>query len=179
MVVRLSEGRDAVQAYIDREIQLGLPHVLELLTIDNNRVFALIGDLTEEEAMTVTPADEWRVFDVMRHISASLDRSRTRLVTLSSGQPFVPLPGGGPGPGSLGAAEYDSFSELRCAYIDGMAEILGLLRRADPSCGLELTADHATFGTYNWLGWAVYSHHVHTHDHIGQLENIKKALRGT
>jgi hypothetical protein len=175
--VRLSEGRGAVQAYIDREIEGGLTHVLDLVAADNNRVFSLIGDLTEAEAMTVTPADEWRAFDAMKHLSASLDRSRTRLEALSSGRPFVPPAGGGPGPGSLGAAEYTSFSDLRRTYIDGMADILAMLRHANPTHGLDITADHATFGTYNWLGWTVFSHHVHTHDHIGQLENIRKALR--
>jgi DinB superfamily len=175
MVVRLSEGKDAIQAYVDKEVAQGLPHVLDVVTADNNRVLALIGDLTEDEATTVTPVDEWRVFDVMKHLSASLDRSRTRLETLSSGRPFVPPPG--VSPGSMGAADYASFSDLRLAYVNGMADILAVLRHADSDRGLELTADHATFGTYNWLGWAIYSHHVHTHDHIGQIENIKNALR--
>jgi hypothetical protein len=174
--VRISEGRDAIQAYVDAQTTQGLPYVLDLLTDDNNRVLALIGDLTEAEGMTVTPVDEWRVFDALRHMSASLDRSRERLETLSAGKPFAPPPGAG-GPGSMGAAEYVSFSELRRAYIDGMAAVLAVVRQADPQRGLDLTADHATFGPFNWLGWAVYSHHVHTHDHLGQIENIRKALR--
>jgi hypothetical protein len=174
--VRISEGRDAIQAYVDAQTTQGLPYVLDLLTDDNNRVLALIGDLTEAEGMTVTPVDEWRVFDALRHMSASLDRSRERLETLSAGKPFAPPPGAG-GPGSMGAAEYVSFSELRRAYIDGMAGVLAVVRQADPQRGLDLTADHATFGPFNWLGWAVYSHHVHTHDHLGQIENIRKALR--
>jgi hypothetical protein len=154
----------------------GLPHVLEMVGADNNRVLALIGDLTEDEAMRVTPADEWRVYDVMKHLSASLDRSRSRLETMTAGRPFEPPPGvlGG----SLGSAEYESFSDLRRAYIDGMADILAVLRHADPNRGLDLLSEHATFGAFNWLGWALYSHHVHTHDHIGQIENIKASLRG-
>lgn len=174
MVVRLSEGRDAVQAYIDRHVALGLTHVLEVVTDDNNRVLTLIGDLTEDDAMTVTAADEWRVFDAVKHLSYSLARSKSRLQSLSSGQPFVNPPG--VSPGSLGRVEYASFSDLRRAYIDGMADVLAVLRHADPNRALDLTADHATFGTYNWPGWALYSHHVHTHDHIGQIEAIKKAL---
>jgi hypothetical protein len=77
----------------------------------------------------------------------------------------------------MGGVEYASFSDLRRAYIDGMAGVLAVVRQADPQRGLDLAADHATFGPFNWLGWAVYSHHVHTHDHIGQIENIRKALR--
>jgi hypothetical protein len=176
LVVRLSEGREAIQAYIDAHVAKGLPHVLELVAADHNHVLTLIGDLTEAEAMTVTPADEWRVFDAMRHLCASLERSRLRLETLTAGRTFVP-PAGAGGPGSLGTAEYVSFSELRRTYIDSMADILALLRHADPARGLDVTADHATFGTYNWLGWALYSHHVHTHDHVGQIENIRRALR--
>jgi len=175
-VVRLSEGRDAIQAYVGEHVGQGFGHVLDLVTEDHSRVLSLIGDLTEDEAMTVTAADEWRVFDAMKHLSASLDRSRDRLQKMSSGQPFVPPPGVG-GPGGLGSAEYASFSDLRRAYIDGMADILAVVRNADPARGLDLTSDHATFGPFNWMGWALYSHHVHTHDHIGQIEKIKQTLR--
>ena len=175
-VVRLSEGRDAIQAYVLAQTSQGLPHVLDLVTEDNRRVISLIGDLTEDEGMTVTPVDIWRVYDVMKHMSASLDRSRTRLETLSSGRPFenpVVVPGGS------GSVEYGSFRELRSAYIDAMADIIGVLRCADPATGLDLTTDHAQYGPFNWLGWATYSHHVHTHDHIGQLTNIVEALRSS
>ena len=175
MVVRLSEGRDAVQAYVNERTSRGHEHVLDLITEDHNLILRLIGDLTEDETMTVTAADEWRVYDAVRHMSASLDRSRDRLQKLSSGQRFEPP--AGVTSGGLGAAEYASFSDLRRAYIDGMAEILAIIRRADPAKNLGLTADHAEFGPFNWLGWALYSHHVHTHDHVGQIENIKSALR--
>ncbi|HWC28525.1 MAG TPA: DinB family protein [Dehalococcoidia bacterium] len=172
MVVRLSEGREAVQAYVDEQVALGHRHILDIVTEDNVRVFGLIGDLTEEEAITVTPADEWRVLDAMKHMVAVIPRSRDRLQALSSGQPFEAPP-----PVSSSGTADPSFSELRAAYIDGMTEILSLLRAADPAKGLDVTADHPIYGTYNWLGWAVFSHHVHTHDHIGQIENIRKAVR--
>ncbi len=175
-VVRLDAGKDAVRAYVSGQSSQGLEHVVSLVTDDNNGILLLIGDLTEEEATRVTPADEWCVTDAMRHLAASLDRSRDRLEKLSSGQPFVP-PASGAGPGSMGGAAYDSFSDLRRSYIDGMAAILDVLRHADPKRGLELTADHAQFGPFNWLEWAVYSHHVHTHDHVGQLSAIRAALR--
>ncbi len=127
--------------------------------------------------MTVTPVDEWRVFDAVKHINSSLDRSRDRLQKLSSGQPFEP-PATGVSSGGMGSAEYESFSELRRSYIDGMADILAVVRRADPSRSLDLTADHGQFGPFNWMQWALYSHHVHTHDHVGQIETIRTALRG-
>jgi hypothetical protein len=174
-VVRLSEGRDAIQAYVGAQTSQGLPHVLSLVTQDNLAVVGLIADLTEDEGMTVTPVDIWRAYDVMKHMSASLDRSRTRLETLTSGRPFENP--AGIGPGKQGDVDYASFYELRSAYIDGMAEIIGVLRGADPSRGIDLTAEHAQYGPFNWLGWATYSHHVHTHDHIGQLTNIVQALR--
>jgi len=175
-VVRLSEGRDAVQAYVNEHVAPGLPHVIDLVTEDHNHVLRLIGDLTEDEAMTVTAADEWRVYDAMKHLSASLDRSRDRIETMSVGQAFE-APAFRGGPGNMGSAEYSSFSDLRRAYIDGMAAVLAVIRHAQPTRGLDLTAEHATFGPFNWMGWALYSHHVHTHDHIGQIEKIKQALR--
>jgi hypothetical protein len=111
----------------------------------------------------------------MRHMSASLDRSKSRLETLSAGKTWqsqAPVL-----PGNMGGADYASFHELRSAYIDGMADIIAVLRRADESKGLSLTVDHAQFGPFNWLEWSIYSHHVHTHDHIGQLTKIAEALR--
>jgi hypothetical protein len=125
--------------------------------------------------MTVTRVDEWRAYDVIKHMSASLDRSRTRLETMSSGRPFE-NPTGVVAGGS-GSVEYESFRALRSAYIDGMADIIAVLRRADTTKGLGLTGDHGQFGPFTWLEWAVYSHHVHTHDHIGQVTNIVHALR--
>jgi hypothetical protein len=177
MVVRLSEGRDGVQAYVNEHVAQGLDHVIGLVTEDHNRFLSLIGDLTEDEAMTVTPADEWRIFDAVKHLGASLDRSRDRLQTLSSGRPFTPPPGAGAA-GGMGAADYGSFSDVRRSYIDGIAGILAVIRHADPTKGLDLTADHGLYGPFNWMGWALFSHHVHTHDHIGQIEAIKQALRG-
>jgi hypothetical protein len=180
MVVRLSEGRGAIQTYVNQHVAQGHSHVIDLVTQDHNRVLSLIGDLTEEEGMQVTPADEWRVFDAMKHLSASLDRSKERLETMSSGKPFVPPPSAGPvRGGGMGNVEYASFQELRRAYIDGMSDILAVIRAADPTMGLDLTADHASFGPFNWMGWALYSHHVHTHDHVDQIANIRGALRGS
>ena len=173
-VVRLDAGVDAVRAYVSAQARQGKAHVLALVTEDNFSILRLIGDLTEEEGMTVTPADIWRAYDVMKHMSASLDRSLTRLSTLSSGRPFEnPLVQ----PGSSGSVEYESFRALRSAYVDAMADIIGVVRGAGAGTGLELTANHAQYGPWNWLEWAVYSHHVHTHDHIGQLTNIVEALR--
>lgn len=176
MVVRLDEGRERIRAYVAEHATRGLDHVLSLVAEENNLILQLIGDLTEEEGMTATPADEWSVYDVVKHLAASLDRSKDRLQKLSSGQPFVNP--AGVTPGSMGSAEYASFQELRRSYIDGMADILAVLRRADAAAPTDLTADHGQYGPFNWLEWAIYSHHVHTHDHVGQLSSIRDALRG-
>ena len=54
---------------------------------------------------------------------------------------------------------------------------LATLRAAGSAEALDATSTHPVFGTFNWQGWTVFSHHVHTHDHIGQLTNIVGALR--
>lgn len=122
MVVRLSEGREAIQAYVTAHASRGLNHVLELVEADNNRVLMQIGDLTEAEGMAITSADE-RVFDALNHMAASLDRSKDRLQRLSCGQTSTP-PALAGGPGAMGSVKYASFAELRRRYIDGMADIL-------------------------------------------------------
>ena len=43
--------------------------------------------------------------------------------------------------------------------------------------GIELTADHAAIGPFNWLEQAVYSHHVHARENIGQQEECLAAFR--
>ena len=68
--------------------------------------------------------------------------------------------------------------ELRQQYIEGMQAIIEVLEAADGSKGLTLTADHIDFGPFNWLQWAVYSHHVHTSDHIGQLGEARARIKG-
>ncbi|HWO73281.1 MAG TPA: DinB family protein [Dehalococcoidia bacterium] len=174
MVVRLDAGREAVRAYVEGEAAKGLRHVLSLVRADNERVLGLIDDLSEEQAHATTPADEWSVAQVMHHLASTLDRSRARLEALSAGKPFV---NPAVAPGSAAGRDYASFDDLRRAYREGMAGIIGVLERADERRGLELTAEHAQFGPFNWLQWAVYSHHVHTHDHVGQLEKITRAPR--
>ena len=163
--LRLDEGEAAIRAYLELHTAQGQDHVLDLITEDNNHILRLIGDLTEKEAETVTDVDEWRVFDALQHMNSSLDRSRGRLQKLSTGQAFVP-PATGVTSGGVGSAEYASFSDLRRPYIDGMGDILSVIRAVDPSQGFEVAADHGQYGPFNWMEGALYSHHVHMHDHV-------------
>src|SRR3972149_5633472 len=112
MVVRLDAGRDAVRAYVQEHASRGLRHVRSLIADDNNKLFTLIGDLSEEESRAVTSANEWSVFETLRHLSASLDRGKTRLEVLSSGQPYVSQPMTA---GPMGVVGYGSFYEMRRA----------------------------------------------------------------
>jgi hypothetical protein len=171
-VVRLELGHDAVQGYVGEQVALGWPHIMASVTKDNRDVIALISDLTEEEGMTVTPVDEWRAYDLMKHMVLTVDRTRMRLEFLLAGKDFESPP-----PVDMASVDYGSFQELRAKYIDGMSAVLGTLRRADPTQALAATSKHPVFGSYNWQGWSVFSHHVHAHDHIGQLTHIVEALR--
>lgn len=173
MVVRTDAGDDVVHAYVVEQAARGRDHVVQLVSADYERLLSLIGDLSEEQATTVTEVDEWRVFDLMRHLTGGLGRSRERIGTLASGEPYVSATPSRPG--SLGD-DYASYAELREAYTSGMATILDVLRAADETHGLDVTAEHGRFGPFNWLEWAVYMHHVHTHDHMAQLERIVEAL---
>ena len=59
-----------------------------------------------------------------------------------------------------------------------MQAILDVLDAADENIGRDLKATHVDYGEFDWLEWAVYSHHVHTSDHIGQLREARSRLRG-
>jgi hypothetical protein len=173
VVVSLYAGRDAVRAYVEDQAALGLDHILSVVAADNDRVLGLIHGFSEEEALVAPQPGEWSAFQVMRHLASSLDRSHTRLASMSAGRPFENPP---TATGQIGDREYASFDELRQTYRNGMSQILEALRAAESSRGLELTADHAMFGPFNWPQWVVYSHHVHTHDHIGQLEALHRLV---
>ena len=179
MVVRINEGRDAVRAYIDENVAKGRDHVASLVAADIQKLMAMLDDLSEEEGRAVTPVDEWSVFRAMQHLANSIERSRERLETLSSGQPYespvIPASAGGEA-GGAGTAEYAFFDELRSNYREGMKAILDVIETADPRRGLELTASHGEFGPFNWLQWSLYSHHVHTHDHLDQIAAIRAAV---
>jgi DinB superfamily len=173
MVVSLYAGRDAVRAYVAEQAAQGLDHIISVVTADNERVVSLIDGFNEEEARVAAQPDEWSAFQVMRHLASSLDRSCARLESMSAGRPFNNPP---TATGQISGREYASFDELRRTYGEGMSQIIDVLRAAESSRGLELTADHAMFGSFNWPQWAVYSHHVHTHDHIGQLEALRRLV---
>jgi hypothetical protein len=173
MVVRLDAGRDEVRAYVAEQAARGVDHVRSRIQADNEGVLALIGDLSEEEGRAVTPADEWSAFDVLSHLAGSLERSKTRIETLAAGRPYVNPP---TAPGQQAAMQFASFDALRRYYEEGVAAVLGAIEAAGPARGLDGTAEHGLLGPFNWLQWAVYSHHVHTHDHVGQLEKIRAAI---
>ncbi len=176
MVVRLTDGRDAVRAYVAAQVALGRDHVLTLLRDDRDAVLALIGDLSEDESHVQPAPGEWSIFEVMQHVDATFPRSRERIATLSSGRPFqnpAVVPGQAPPP----SQPAPPFAELRDTFTSGTNAVIDIVEQADPSAGLDLTAEHAMFGPFNWLEWAVYSHHVHTHDHIGQIAAVREGLR--
>jgi hypothetical protein len=173
-VVRLDAGKDAVRAYVEEQAGQGLAHVTALVSADRDSIVAAIDGLTEEEGNRVTLEGEWTPAQVMAHLNNSLDRSLLRLQTMSGGQPWVNPPSG---PGAGGDAPPRPFDELRREYVAGMQAIIDALKSADENRGLDLTADHAALGPFTWLEWAVYSHHVHASDHIGQLGEARARIR--
>ena len=173
MVVRLDAGRDAVRAYVAEQAGLGLAHVTSLVSGDRDRIVAAIGDLSEEEATRVTKDGEWTPAQVLAHLSGGLDRALARLRAMSSGQTWA----GPPITGGQGIDSPARFEELRRRYTSGMQAIIDVLQAANEASGRDLTAEHAAYGAFTWLEWAVFSHHVHASDHIGQLGEARARLK--
>jgi hypothetical protein len=176
MVVRLDAGRDAVRAYVAEQAALGKEHVIALVKGEAEALLSHIGDLTEAQGCAIPRPDAFSALQVLQHLNASFERSMDRLRTLSSDQPWS-ASGGPAGPGAIPADAVTSFVESRRLFEESTAGVLEVLRRADGSKGLGRTAPHAGYGEFNWLQWAVYSHHVHTHDHVGQMAEIRAAVR--
>jgi len=172
-VVSIYAGRGAVRAYVAQQADKGLEHVRGLVAADRDSIAAAIEGLSEEEGTRVTLEGEWTPAQVLAHLNASLERSRDRLASLSSGREWVnPLAAG------RTSTDPPTFVSLRQEYIKGMQAIVDVLDGADETKGRNLTADHIDFGPFDWLQWAVYSHHVHTSDHVGQLGEARARVRG-
>jgi hypothetical protein len=172
-VVRLDAGREAVRAYVAEHAGRGLAHVTALVSGDRDSIVAAIDGLSEAEGTRITLEGEWTPAQVLAHLSGGFDRALARLRAMSSGQPWV----GPPVTGGQGSDSPARFEELRRRYTNGMQAIIDVLKAADETRGRDLTAEHAAYGPFTWLEWAVYSHHVHTSDHIGQLGEARARLR--
>ncbi len=175
MVVDINAGPEQVRAYVKQQAAKGLAHVKALVHGEGDAIIALIADLSDDAAAFSPGPGGFSVLQVVQHVNGSFERSIDRLKTLTGGRPFVyEVPRAGPG--SIPSDAPESFGETCDAFIAGMAGVMAVLEAADPKVGLELTWDHVSFGPFNWIEWAVYSHHVHAHDHRVQIEKIKTAL---
>lgn len=172
MVVRLDAGREAVRAYVAEHAARGLAHVRSLVAADRDSIASAVEGLTEEEGTRVTLEGEWTPAQVMAHLNSTLPRGLSRLQALSAGREWEP-----PAASGQASGELRSFEELRREYMEGMQAILDVLDAADENTGRDLKAAHVDYGEFDWLEWAVYSHHVHTSDHIGQLMEARARLR--
>lgn len=178
MVVDLNDAV-AVVDYTRAEAAKGLEHVTTLVQGERDAMIALIDDLTEYEAeQRINDGEEFSVVMILQHLNNSFDRSRQRLATLIGGEPFVPAPGQAGVAGGLPEEAEPSFDRLRDAFRNGSDAVVDILLQADPATPTTATSDHAQYGPFNWLEWAVYSHHVHTSDHVHQVRKIRDALRG-
>jgi hypothetical protein len=176
MVVRLDAGREAVRRYVAEQAAGGLEHVRSLVKQDRDALLSHIADFSEEEGQASPGAGQYSALQVLQHLNGGFARSLDRLQTLSSGRSWTPS---GPvaGGGSIPEGATTSFVEARRQFAVGSDAILALLSKLDGSKALDLTADHANLGPFNWLQWAVYSHHVHTYDHVGQMAEIRAAVK--
>lgn len=176
MVVDVNAPPQQVAAYVKAEAARGLEHARALVKGEGDAIIELIAGLGESDAAFSPAPGEFSTAQVIQHLNGSFERSLDRLRTLIAGRPFV-YDGPRIGPGSLPAEPPATFAETRDAFVKGMADVLALLGAADPAVGLDVTSDHVNYGPFNWLQWAVYSHHVHSHDHVLQLGAIKAALQ--
>jgi hypothetical protein len=175
MVVRLDAGREAIREYVRQQAGLGLNHVKAQIRADRDAIVAVAAGLSDDEANFRPSDDEYSVLQVLQHLNGSFERSADRLSTLSSGRSWLNT-GPAPGPGNIPAYADSDYAEVYRHFVEGEDRILVILDQAGPGVGLNLTADHAQYGPFNWLEWAVYSHHVHTHDHVGQIEQLGAAI---
>ena len=162
-----------MRAFVKENAAQGVPHVLGLARAEWQRFEELIADLNEEEAAAHPLPDEWSISQVVHHLTFSHAANVARIAALSLGEAFAGPP---TQVGSLPERAEPTFAEIRRVFRQLVAEATRVIEAADPAAHLDLTADHAFFGPYNWLDWAVHMH-VHVRDHIGQVAAIRAALK--
>ena len=155
----------------------GLEHVRALVKAEGEAILAAVEGLSEAEGNFRPGPDEFSALQVLQHLNGGFERSIDRLRTLPSGRPWGAPSEGPGGPGSIPENATTSFIEARAQFAVGLAGVLAVLDAADGTRGLELTTPHPAYGDFNWLQRAVYSHQVHTHDHVGQLQQIRELVR--
>lgn len=159
------------RAYVVEQASKGLAYVRDLIAADRDSVLAAIDGLSDEEGSRVTLEGEWTPVQVLAHLSRTLPRSLDRLQVLSSGREWV-------NPSPMGEPDADRpLTELRREYTERMQAILDELDRANEDVGRDIKVAHPYLGDFDWLEWAVYSHHVHTSDHIGQLNEARARVK--
>jgi hypothetical protein len=149
--------------------------VIHLVRADRDATESLTAGLAKGAANFHTDDEEYSMSQVLQHVNGSFTRSLDRLTTLSSGRQWLST--GPPGrPGTIPPNPPATFADVRRRFLEGEDAVLVLLENANPKIGRDLTADHAAYGPFNWLEWALNPHHVHTHDYVGQIEKIERAL---
>lgn len=175
--VPLLTDQAGVVAYVREQSAQGLEHVKALVKAEGEAILAAVEGLTEEEGNFSPGPGEFSALQALQHLNGNYDRSIDRLSTLSSGRAWSAPSGGPVGPGNIPENASTSFIEARAQFAAGLAGVLAVLEAADGTRGLELTTPHPAYGDFNWLQRAVYSHHVHTHDHVGQLQQLRMQAR--
>jgi hypothetical protein len=174
VVVRLDAAPDEVRAYLSEQADRGIDHVRAVVRGDRDTMVTLIDDLDEDEAAFKPDEDEFSVRDVVEHLNLSFARSEARLRSLARDEVFVWL--GAPGRwGGLPDEPAPSWAAAREAFIAGEAAVLGVLDSLEGEAPAR-TAEHAELGPLNLLQWALYSHHLHTRDHIGQVRALRAQI---
>jgi len=166
-----------VVAYVREQVAQGLEHVRALVKTEGEAILAAVEGLSEAEGNFKPGPDEFSALEVLQHLNGGFERSIDRLRTLSSGRPWSAASEGPGGTGRTPENATKSFIEARAQFAVGLAGVLAVLEAADETRGLDLTTPHPAYGDFNWLQRAVYSHHVHTHDHVGQLRQIREKVR--
>ncbi len=177
VVVRIDAGGDAVRAFVKGQAALGKDHVVSLVKTEAAALADGIADFSEEQGKIAAPG-AFSALQVLQHLNGSFARSMDRMKSLSQGQSWAPAAGTPPAGGGYIPPEAEtSFTKARQDFIDQSAAVVAFLEGVDASKAGSTTAPHAVAGDFNWLEWAVYSHYVHTHDHTGQIGEIRGYVR--
>ncbi len=176
MVVDLNDEVGVVD-YVRHEAKKGLEHAIDLVRNERDTMLELVRDISDYEAeQRINNGEEFSILMVLRHLNASFDRSRQRLAAMAGGEEFTPPASAGRG-GTVPEEDESSLEEARTTFRNGSDAVVDILLQADPDAPTIVTASHAQYGSFNFIEWAVYSHHVHTSDHVQQVRRIKEALR--
>lgn len=160
------ELRERVVSYITHQGAKEPGAIRDVIQKGHDQLLSLIDGLSEEQARFKPGADDWSVFELLRHVVQSKRGVAGVCAALARGETPPSFEGD--------SVALTSLAEARSALDAAHEELLAFVDALSPEANVETRYEHPFFGPLNCREWAAFQR-VHDADHTQQIEQIKSA----